>query len=199
MKKYAVKLIRQVTQTCVVNTMAENGIDAVDTAIASLGVKDWQETDVGETFYRRVTLLPEACPNCDVPYDADVEDHKDCAQCNRLAPDTMPHGEDENCSTCGARPGETHPNGCADHIESKEKNIETRIYTYDVELDISYDGEDLVSSCFISKTRGGMLYCSSLAFLDDQGTIEGDNWSDVIQVPSKIIDKIHSWAEENGY
>ncbi len=83
--------------------------------------------------------------------------------------------------------------------ESEEKNIETRIYTYDVELDISYDGEDLVSSCFISKTRGGMLYCSSLAFLDDQGTIEGDNWSDVIQVPSKIIDKIHSWAEDNGY
>jgi hypothetical protein len=58
MKKYAVTLIRTVTQTAVVNTMAENGIDAVDTAIASRGVKDWQETEVGETFYREVKLVP---------------------------------------------------------------------------------------------------------------------------------------------
>jgi len=82
---------------------------------------------------------------------------------------------------------------------SKEKNITTRIYTYDVELDISYDGEDLVSSCFVSKTRDGTLYCSSLALLSDQGTIEGDNWGDVIQVPDKIITKIYHWAEDNGY
>ena len=34
--------------------MADNGIDAVDTAIASRGVKDWQETEVGETFYQEV-------------------------------------------------------------------------------------------------------------------------------------------------
>lgn len=59
MKKYAVTLIRTITQTAVVNTMAENGIDAVDTAIASRGVKDWQETEVGETFYREVKEVPE--------------------------------------------------------------------------------------------------------------------------------------------
>jgi hypothetical protein len=83
--------------------------------------------------------------------------------------------------------------------ESKEKNITTRIYTYDVELDISYDGGDLVSSCFISKTRGRTLYCSSLALLDSEGTIEGDNWGDVIQVPDRVVRKIYEWAEENGY
>ena len=57
MKKYAVTLIRQVTQTCVVNVMADNGIDAVDTAIASRAdsrLWDWQEQEVGETFYREV-------------------------------------------------------------------------------------------------------------------------------------------------
>jgi len=143
MKKYAVTLIRKVTQTCVVNTMADNGIDAVDTAIAARGGKDWQaEGDEPETFYREVKLVPD---------------------------------------------------------ESKEKNITTRIYTYDVELDLSYDGDDLVSSCFVSKQRGNTLYCSSLALLSDQGTIEGDNWGDVIQVPEKIITKIHHWAEDNGY
>jgi hypothetical protein len=83
--------------------------------------------------------------------------------------------------------------------ESKEKNITTKIYTYDVELDVSYDGGDLVSSCFVSKQRGRTKYCSSLALLDDQGTIEGDNWGDVIQVPDKVVKKIYAWAEENGY
>lgn len=67
MKKYAVTLIRTVTQTAVVNTMAENGIDAVDTAIASRGVKDWQDNQVGETYYRQVkeieveTVIEEKC------------------------------------------------------------------------------------------------------------------------------------------
>lgn len=30
----------------------------------------------------------ETCENCGVRYDADEEDHEDCAQCNRLAPDS---------------------------------------------------------------------------------------------------------------
>ena len=58
MKKYTVTLIRQVTQTCTLeNVMADNGIDAVDTAIACRAdsrVWDWQEQKVGETFYREV-------------------------------------------------------------------------------------------------------------------------------------------------
>ena len=58
MKKYTVTLIRQVTQTCTLeNVMADNGIDAVDTAIASRAdsrLWDWQEQEVGETFYREV-------------------------------------------------------------------------------------------------------------------------------------------------
>ena len=147
-------------------------------------------------YQERFAEFKDKCPNCGVRYSADVEDHKDCAQCNRLAEDEEP---EEDCEICGAKPGETHPSGCADHVESKEKNITTRIYTYDVELDISYDGGDLVSSCFVSKTRGRTLYCSSLALLSDQGTIEGDHWGDVIQVPEKIITKIYHWAEDNGY
>ena len=81
----------------------------------------------------------------------------------------------------------------------KEKNITTKIYTYDVELDVSFDGGDLVSSCFVSKRRGNTLYCSSLALLSDVGTIEGDNWGDVIEIPEQIIKKIYGWAEDNGY
>lgn len=54
MKKYAVTLIRQVTQIATLNVMADNGIEAVDTAIASRGVMDWQESAVGETFYQEV-------------------------------------------------------------------------------------------------------------------------------------------------
>ena len=83
--------------------------------------------------------------------------------------------------------------------KGEEKNVTTKIYTYDVELDVSFDGDDLVSSCFVSKVRDGTTYCSSLALLSDVGTIEGDNWGDVIQVPEKIITKIYGWAEENGY
>ena len=145
-------------------------------------------------YQERFAEFIDECPDCGVRYSAGVEDHKDCAQCNRLAED-----EPEDCPICGAPPGEVHPSGCADHVEAHEKNITTRIYTYDVELDISYDGGDLVSSCFISKTRGRTLYCSSLALLSDQGTIEGDNWGDVIHVPDKIITKIYHWAEDNGY
>lgn len=62
MKKYAVTLIRQVTQTCVVNVMADNGIEAVDTAIACRAdsrLWDWQESQVGETFYREVNEVTQ--------------------------------------------------------------------------------------------------------------------------------------------
>jgi len=169
----------------------------------------------------------KACPNCSVPYDADYDDHKDCAQCNRLAPDTMPHGEDEtfdcqhcgrhyddgtltctsddcpgneeeNCKTCGAAPGETHPPGCANLIEeeSQEKNItETFYQCYECELDISYDGGDLVSSCFI--VRGD--YGSSLAYADATGTLEDHNTGEQIPIPDRVLRTIYKWAEDNGY
>lgn len=204
MNKYAVTLIRTVTQTCVLNVMADNGIDAVDTAIAARGGKDWQQTEgeEPETFYREVKEVRDECPNCGVLYDADVEDHKDCGQCNRLAPDTMPHGEDENCSTCGARPGETHPNGCADHIESEEKNITETFGTRDqweAELNIEYDGDDLVSWCHVSTKRGNQEYCSSIGVVESFGTVEGDNDGDVMLVPKYVFNAIHKWALENGY
>ncbi len=146
MKRYRVKLVRQVSQYCVVSLDADNGIQATDHAIANPDgdLRDWQEQSASETYYQSVKeMVPEP--------------------------------------------------------ESKEKNITTKIYTYDVELDLSYDGADLVSSCFVSKVRDGTEYCSSLALLSDQGTIEGDNWGDVIQVPEQIIKKIYGWAEANGY
>jgi hypothetical protein len=107
----------------------------------------------------------------------------DCEHCGRHYDDGKQECTSDDC------PGN----------ESKEKNITTRIYTYDVELDLSYDGEDLVSSCFVSKVRDGTTYCSSLALLSCEGTIEGDHWGDVIHVPEKVITKIHEWAEDNGY
>lgn len=61
MKTYDVKLIRQVSQTVVVRVEAENGIAAVDVAIANKGrdLRDWQTEGEPETFYREVKEVPE--------------------------------------------------------------------------------------------------------------------------------------------
>lgn len=55
MKTYDVTLIRQVSQTAVIRVEADNGIDAVDNAIAlSNPNSDWEADSIGETFYREV-------------------------------------------------------------------------------------------------------------------------------------------------
>lgn len=195
------------------------GCALIPKLVAYLKAKDAEELGIKET--RRVAALSEKCPNCDVPYDADVEDHKDCAQCNRLShadetfecqhcgrkyddgtltctSDDCPGNEAEHCKTCGAAPGETHPPGCADHIEKEEqeKNITATFYQcYDCELDISYDGDDLVSSCFI--VRGD--YGASLAKAEAEGTLEHHMTGEEIQIPSRVLDTIYKWAEDNGY
>ena len=80
--------------------------------------------------------------------------------------------------------------------EGEEKQIfETFYQCYECELDISYDGGDLVSSCFI--TRGD--YGSSLAFADANGVIEDHNTGEQIPIPDRVVATIHKWAEENGY
>ena len=150
MKKYAVTLIRTVTQTCVVNNvMADNGIDAVDTAIASQGIKDWQTEGEPETFYREVKEVPEPEPE----------------------------------------------------FEVEEKNI-TETFgadsSWEAELDISYDGDDLVSFCHISTTRKGREYCSSIGVVESFGTVEADD-GDAIKVPKYVFNEIHKWALEEGY
>ena len=78
----------------------------------------------------------------------------------------------------------------------KEKQLFSTFYRcYDCELDISYDGGDLVSSCFIR--RGD--YCSSLAKAENEGTLDHDRTGDQINIPDRVVNTIRSWAEDNGY
>ena len=86
--------------------------------------------------------------------------------------------------------------------ESEEKNI-TETFgadsSWEAELDISYDGDDLVSFCHISTKRNGQEYCSSIGVVESFGTVEGDNDGDVIKVPKYVFNEIHKWALEEGY
>ncbi len=80
--------------------------------------------------------------------------------------------------------------------QGPEKNItETFYQCYECELDISYDGGDLVSSCFI--VRGD--YGSSLAFADATGTLEDHNTGEAIPIPDRVVSTVYKWAEDNGY
>ncbi len=114
-------------------------------------------------------------------------------------PDDIAEAEaEEACDTCGAPAGETHPPACADTIEreSKIKNVTKTFFgCYDVELDIDYDGSDLVSSCIIIKGD----YSSSLAKATCEGTLDHCRTGEEILIPERVVNCIHSWAEENGY
>ena len=104
-----------------------------------------------------------------------------------------------NCPTCGARPGETHPRECADFEEERkrqEKHVEHTFYQcYKVELDVEWDGDDLVSSCIICKGD----YGSSLAKADAEGTLDNHNTGEEILIPDAVVAAIYKWAEANGY
>ena len=85
--------------------------------------------------------------------------------------------------------------------ESEEKNI-TETFgadsSWEAELDISYDGDDLVSYCHISTTRKGRDYCSSIGVVESFGTVEHED-GDAIKVPKYVFNEIHKWALEEGY
>ncbi len=111
-----------------------------------------------------------------------------------------------NCPTCGARPEETHPRECSDFEQQRkdqEKNITETFGNnsqWKAELNIEWDGEDLVSWCHVSTTRNGMDYCSSLVAVEAYRTVEGDDMqTDDLKVPDAIYEAIKTWAEANGY
>jgi len=69
---------------------------------------------------------------------------------------------------------------------------------YECEFEGDYDGDDWTTSCFISSTRRGITYSSSLGVLDDFGTLESDR-DGTINVPKLMQSKIRNWAEKLGY
>lgn len=84
---------------------------------------------------------------------------------------------------------------------AQEKNITETFGNngqWHAELNIEYDGDDLVSWCHVSTTRKGKDYCSSLGVVDSFGTVEAMD-GDCIQVPQSIERAITKWADENGY
>ena len=107
--------------------------------------------------------------------------------------------DSKNCPTCGARPDETHPRECADFEQQRkdqEIHVEKTFYQcYKVELDVEWDGDDLVSSCIICKGD----YGSSLAKADAEGTLDNHNTGEEILIPDAVVAAIYKWAEANGY
>lgn len=85
--------------------------------------------------------------------------------------------------------------------KDEEKNI-TKTFgnngQWHAELNIEYDGDDLVSWCHVSTTRNGQDYCSSIGVVEAFGTVEGETGDD-LKVPTAIFDAIHKWALEEGY
>ncbi len=87
-------------------------------------------------------------------------------------------------------------------MKDEEKNITETFGNDDqwhAELNIEYDGEDLVSWCHVSTTRNGQDYCSSIGVVEAYRTVEGDNTGEDIRVPDAIYEEIQKWADENGY
>jgi hypothetical protein len=87
--------------------------------------------------------------------------------------------------------------------KDQEKNITETFGNngqWHAELNIEYDGDDLVSWCHVSTTRNGMDYCSSLGVVESYRTVEGDDMqTDELKVPDAIYEAIQKWADENGY
>ena len=76
------------------------------------------------------------------------------------------------------------------------KNISKTFFkAYEVELDIDFDGGDLVSSCIIIKGN----YSSSLAKAESEGTLDHCRTGEQILIPERVVSCIESWALENGY
>lgn len=78
--------------------------------------------------------------------------------------------------------------------QSKEKHVTKTFGPYEAELRIEYDGDDLVSSCMITKGD----YCSSLGWAEDHELLT--DWDgNEIRISRKELDRIRAWAEDNGY
>ena len=98
---------------------------------------------------------------------------------------------------------DAEPEDRSDEIEyATKRKVEfdssTKIRSYDVQVTGEYDGDDWVTGCFISTTRRGVSYSSSLGVLEDFGTLESDR-DGTIDVGQTIIDKIRDYADRQGY
>ena len=81
------------------------------------------------------------------------------------------------------------------------QHFEKNICGYHVDLEIDEDCGDIVSQCtvtlkFVNDSRE---YCSSLAVIEHEGTIECDDGETVRPVAQASVDKIVAWAYANGY
>lgn len=79
--------------------------------------------------------------------------------------------------------------------------FETRIKGYHVELEIDDDCGDIVSQCTVTLkfANSDHVYCSSLAVIENEGTIECDDDETVRPVAQATVDLIVEWAYAKGY
>lgn len=76
-------------------------------------------------------------------------------------------------------------------------------YDIELELNVSYDGGEPRSQCFISRQVDGRSHSASLEALSAEGELtcesSGLDADYVHRVPETTIDKIYDWAVANGY
>jgi len=73
-------------------------------------------------------------------------------------------------------------------------DTQTIINGYKISLEFSEDEPYYSASCQVEKGD----YCASLGKLGDYGTLENSEGEE-ITLPDRLIHKIESWAEANGY
>lgn len=76
-------------------------------------------------------------------------------------------------------------------------------YEVELELNVSYDGGDARSQCWVSRVVAGREYTASLEGLINEGELRcqsSGNRADYIhKVPENVIALIELWAIEKGY
>ena len=149
-------------------------------------------------FITEVPADPDA--NYEVMYWEEEEKPAttDCKECDATGLDKShkwPDGSYASCEHCegyGDTQDEPEP------VKKVEFDKSTQIRSYDVQVTGEYDGDDWVTGCYISTTRRGVSYSSSLGVLEDFGTLESDR-DGTIKVGKTIIDKIRDYADKEGY
>ena len=177
---------------------------------------DYQRNGVGgEGFYAATIRCDGQTLLATIAYRDDGETFDDCS-CRVVDPMNLEEHYRGDAIGCALIPKLTEylkkeeQNGSANGIDAVpeettadepseddgEKNITATFYRcYDCELDISYDGGDLVSSCFI--TRGD--YSASLAKAESEGTLDHYRTGEEINISDRVVETVRRWAEDNGY
>lgn len=150
-----------------------------------------------------ITEVP-AEPDSDYEVMYHEDETEECEVCEGSGQDKLHQYPDgtypacENCSGYG-----TQDIDRSDEIEYAIKRREpvekkVRFGSYDCEFSGDYDGDDWVTSCFISTVRRGVTYASSLGVLEDFGTLESDR-DGTINVGAGIQKQVREWADKLGY